>query len=1766
MSNRKLARAIQGLFQEIWKLYRTVTKKLVNWLLRTALMTKRRSRFSNAGFVLPTTVLLILVVLLTVGALTFRAYNRNTQVIGQNQQRVIYNAATPAIDRARAKIEFMFDPAKDTRYPGGVPPEGRLLSMMLNDGKGLAPFKPGGVDPYTLPDEKRIDIGGTNADLDNAWYFRTDTNGDGAADATVIYSVIFNSPTDTSTGADKKKLNELLLSLPDKDKADKLWIRHGPLSNETKGLGCNFNTGNNSGLQGWFDEPGGTSVLKKNFQVDAYVVPDSANATAVTLEFQQDRQLDRGNKWGAWFRNDLEIHPGPAFNWNGAMHTEGSLIVGSSVQGADTPTSSPTGGFIAHLVSAPASCLYYPDASVITATNVSPSTGETNRDLIGTVVVGQMRDNTVGGSAKIHLHSDRPANNFKNLERGTISVPDSTKLTDIAIDPKTVLIEDGYRSQAGGTNRLIDQDPIDTKLKRDFPLRISRETQPAPYVDDLYRADDRWGPKPRYDNKNKIAAPTLMGDKIVGNDTLTAQTPPTADDVGAVGLDGYWERRARNEGLRVLVGERLELGNLNTWFAPRDLNGNDLFNVSGSNLSKDSKDPLKDERPGDSLIPPNLPPYVSTTLSHVDLQRRTLRDNLAAVQATAIYHADKTVNSAVGGNIDYPLACLASTTHPGTLSTLRQSINFVPTQFISGAGVDPNEQLLTNFFTGRGTNGWEFEPPLGTATAFESAMNNASSPLRIALTNLANFAGDPSGAYPPVQDANIHPYPALSMWGNYSNLRRSLELLSSGSYSTLSIADKTYLQTAACTIGMLAYNIDQIQKFDPANPANDLDPTKVGLSAGTPLLTQLAQNLDELMDGDVTNGEVVPKGQLSTYNGDPNKPDAFNVSTNPRASYEPKDYIGIPPEAFIGALKQKRKDFHLKNDPVVRMAELIMLKYQIRRDRTFGFRPSPAFGDYTTSGTDHSGTFKSACDPDDFAIASASIPGTTALVGPTLKENPLGFADKGSDSARYRVALSRLCGTLDLLTTDPNGRVGVLPKFPSLYYLFPETAHGVEGSFDNTVGGLAFVADQPGEYDHRQPGNTDLDDPSTASSSKRPPEVTLGGSGSSRVAADREPYVRDSYVRGLSPVQGGAGNQKFRPVQTGAAPGRGAFTDPIATDRVTPSATVSRKPDTTRVLLPVPDLLVSGVKISPRNSNFSDWMLPVYETPFTASDSRIAGGPNISTNLILAPNPGGLTDKRVAVGFLDRALFDGRQLMLTRVMDIDLGMLRTTQVKNGRDTWLPISGVTYAFREDAVREDAIARPKGGTQTNLTVASAQTDPEIEVNATNRGVSTKPVDYMPDPERRLHGFRLRNGSQIKRDSKFEGALVSAGNNVRGLSFFTDQPVYIQGDFNLHQNGGDDTAGALLEEFTEQLPTNRPYTADYFYNTRKTIDSRFANFDSSDVANKDRWRPSEILADSISILSNQFCDGTIADTFVRPKAGIPSNSSAPTYPVPDFEWYTTDAEAEAALGNYAPYGYGDLGLFGPGCGVNSHTSFHNQNRPNKLLSADTDWVRENSSDRTLPQRSINYLIDFTSPIKISRTGQPIRESTQTAATGSSVGLPRPVAGGLSYFDVGGTQDRRLINPQPVRVNSIIVSGINPSRAQQGYGGLHNFPRFLEQWQPVISDSTTAIPVYFAGSFLQLSYTNYATAPYEQEGFEPGVGAQSGENIPYYKPPGRFWGYDVGLQFVPAGPAAARFVTASKNRNEYYSEPPANDPYINKLCSALKTTVNPKINCPNP
>ncbi|RMF24054.1 MAG: hypothetical protein D6756_07630, partial [Cyanobacteria bacterium J083] len=1496
-------------------------RNLVKLLAELAEKRRKTKRFKYAtlslrrlntqrGFVLPTTILVLLILSVMAGSMIMQTSQGNEQILASLETQKIYNNASPAIDRGKAKIEYLFE--RDDRLSGDgnseykkIYVEDRLETLMLNVADTANDVIAKAEDPYTLPDETRIDING-DGNLDNAWFYQEDLDADGE-DEVVAYSISLRL-----NSAD----GNVNIEDDDADKAAELVARTGPMST-TSGSSTltQCSLPEVTSPDGWY--PVTTASLTKNFQIDAVVANTSAtNRNVTALEVQQDRTLSLGNKWGAWFLDDIDFFYPPPFNWNGAMHTEGSIYFGNS---------RPSNEVKIFLVSSPYSCLYTADSSEITLnldrdieTNDITFQGQAiAASNIGTGSYGTAYADVFPGAGK--APSDTDGTRKIVIDRTTDSVNVTDSPIQYSVDPINVVTQGTFQSR-------YDTDPTNTTIRagswgngsNKLNQRIINKNQRKPYVDDTYRADNRWGPKPRYlpadqdrTDETKTTAANygeLIDESVVGSglyNSLT-ETNPDPDFPEEVGLDGYWERRAYVEGLRVIVGQRLELGNSFGW--------------KGSN---------------EALYPPNA------NVPNKALQRRTLRDNLAAVQSTAIYHVDD--------NPDFPSACIATTVHPGTTTTLTDSTTFEDLTITDDSGNVINFGLDIDFFNGKGTNGWEFEVPAGNLAAFTTAMNNSASDLRIALSNLAHFAGDPDGAFPPLQETSgdiVHPYPMLTMWGDFSNLRRVIDQLDNGStYDDLSLADQTTLQTASCTLGMLAYNIQTKQAYYEQFFVNN--------NGGIP--TSFGEHLWKLLDGQKSDcsssNQVDEINCKSQYTGgaEPDiDPDDWaeakygTGTTYDRSIHAAEFYAQFTKDDYIAAMQGDPSLSAAKEAEYIKYMEdsdFIKEYLDIQADRTLGFNNAygiaigsdwnPVTGeiDYTKSGK--TTTFKTACDPELFDQVLSS----------------------SKDYRKIALAMA-FCG-------EP---VANQRKYPALYYLFPVNQHDHIGT--NT--GITEVSE---------------DDQSNT-----------------------EEYVGDSYIYdGSSGVNDG---YLYRVI--GDDDGDGEEEDT--------------------------DTGLDSIEIQPRDR--TNWVLP-----FSTANTGIG-------NLI--------TDNgtNVYVPILDKAFHNGRELMQVRTLDLDLNMLRSNTVDT--ETWLPDSGIIYAFREDAIREDGIARPRSTSWANCNTEDSITgtaaclmdtdlnnpnDPPVDDDT---GVSPKPVDFFPDPYRRSYGFRLRNGSDI-----------SHGGVDNGISFISDNPIYIQGNFNLHQTSD----GTPLEEFTQRL------TSDWsnFY-SRNKLDTRFAN------TAFDEWRPAEIIGDALTIISDNFCDGTTESAF---------------------------------RGNSVTNCGGNRSSF--------YTSLVN-------IRNNDNWLREDESTTSL-----------TLPIKVDRNG----DLTYNGTTYTNYEVLDTIRG-LRPMSRGRNN---------TTVNTILVSGQLPQRANQWNGGIINYPRFLENW--------SRRNLYIAGAFIQVNYSNYATAPWQQEDrtWEPSTNNARWGWWDYYNPPRRRWGYDVGLQYAPAGPVASRFISVGDARSEFYEKVEADDPYIKQL-----------------
>lgn len=1517
--------------------FRRLGDRFMSSLLRSLFVINKPTRAGQAGFVLPTTVLLLLVMTLTVGALSFRTASRTQSTFLAREQQVIDNIAAPAIDRAKAKLEYLF--TNDTRLPGsGTPSSDVLAILMLNqtstgaEGVGISALT---TSPYDLPKETRIDING-DGKLDNAWSFEFDVDGDGNPDPgeTIAYSILLDDAVDPldvdgdpATNPTPERSNDIKLEdigvAENKKKAKNLVVRNGPVNTDETISNCG---GAREPEQGWLAIS--SSTVEKNFQITTYVSngKDLGRVNSA-FELQQVRRASRGNRWGAWFKYDMEIYPGPEFNWNGAIHSDGNIML--------------TDDFRGHMISSHNSCLYSRESSQITMAEknndkvegININAGDFQGQLVlGIPSKGYGQADKDGNASPTDIHiftSDNAApkiadsdttltnSNDSIRKRGSSSSgskPDGNPEA-VAVDP-VALFSRGV-SQHRDVSKWQRDSAWETNVYK-VEGRVLNQFVRSPYLDDFYRADNRYGPSPSYgDDTNWV---TSTDDDALPNTTrsspdydksLGEQIISTDRNSGNLlnetsGLDGYWERQAINNGMRIIIGQRLELGDNNGW---------------------------NFRSPDNAIVPdtdPLYPPTLKDSTANKQRQRVTLRDNLSSVQGMVVYHYES------GSDGHYPLACIANTAHPGTWQTLVDSRTF--TNY-------PGDHLKTDFFSGQGTNGWEFSFPstfdnesdFGTQVA-------AANPLGKALRNLAYFAGDPKGGAPsftPVQEANssdiVHPFPHQAMWGDFSILRRILDEYldapSAVAYSDLSIADKSSLHSAACTLGLLAYDMNTVkQEYDAIPNDRFVAIGKQLISWGNPSYNSLT------------------KGQYTA--------------------------LGVD-----GALIARQR--------------------QTERDRKLGFA-------------------KGCPDSGIFAGKVASVPALEAALE------------------------AAFCSA-----QQP-------PKYPSLYYLFPRENHDRDGS-----------GTQPSE----------------------------------------------EYIN------------KVKAYDTG-------------------------KNFTT---LEAADIAFVPQKETIASSKLSTWTLPTEVSTSTG---------NLNPESMSIKLPDG---KLAKLSLLDKVMYNGREEMAVRVLDIDLG--RLTRNQNSSDYWISdgketASGILYTAREDAVREDAIVRPQAANWTSCkdltkllsstcymdTSSDSPNDPPLSRRLKDGsfvGISLKPIDFAPDPDRRPYGFRLNAALNRERGDLSGSNPSNVSQRNWGFTFVTDNAAYIKGEFNPHSKTGNNT----IEEFTATLLDNAVNYGLDFYDKRKKENINTSIF-ATDIG--DRWRVAEVLADSVSILSEKFVDGSVEEGFIRDqdkKSG-------------DFK------NVDGAL---------------------SKVSFHNQQRPMSQSSTDNaskfrlghsgKWLRTNGKyprydDSSWVENATFQNRYYPVPIWIGRNGESrVKDnngSTQfyrnvTNAEGNTYEAAPSDNPANNGTEIGGNdfelpdereQDDLIVVPLALkpRVNATIISGLVPSRAKQSYGGLHNFPRFLEKWK-----ASTETELFMQGAFLQLNFSTASTAPFDIDAWDPGDAPIDDERINYYAAPQRRWGYDVALQYSPAGPIAQRFVTVERPRSEHYRELPIEDPYVANLRCSRKEDGKP-------
>jgi len=319
-------------------------------MLRSLMAMGRRARLPVAGFVLPTVTMVLLVVILLTVAITLRSFDRANMARNVRVNQQVLAAATPALDRAKAKIQFLL--YEDPQRPTSTPSDAEMYRMMsqntatsdlykfgdeerlilkypVNNGTGLTPAA---NDPKKPPVQNTGAAITESEAINTAWRYPVDTNNDGYFDTFTLYGIFFRSPPIDATTLEVARARKPL-------DARTPPMSLGVLDPACATAGAGDNVATLVGDSGWYKLDG---KLRKSFFVYTVNVPIKqaevaalgGNYQAFTgtssisaLEYQQDQSRIPLSNNAVVYEDDLDISPGVALNLNGRILTNSNLLV-----------------------------------------------------------------------------------------------------------------------------------------------------------------------------------------------------------------------------------------------------------------------------------------------------------------------------------------------------------------------------------------------------------------------------------------------------------------------------------------------------------------------------------------------------------------------------------------------------------------------------------------------------------------------------------------------------------------------------------------------------------------------------------------------------------------------------------------------------------------------------------------------------------------------------------------------------------------------------------------------------------------------------------------------------------------------------------------------------------------------------------------------------------------------------------------------------------------------------------------------------------------------------------------------------------------------------------------------------------------------------------------------------------------------------------------------------------------------------------------------
>ncbi len=531
MSSRQFHNIVQAFVSQLEKIAASEKslRQQLHWLLRSQ-MIGQQTRNSEAGFVLPTVVMVTLVVVLLTTALVLRSFDRSRNARNFRVNETVLNAAAPALDRARAKIDALF---RDPTLPRSTPSELALYSAMQNG--------------YTFEDEARLTLSYDNDEdgsiddeanlllnnekLNTAWKFPVDTDNNGKYDSFTLYGLYFRTPSRDASNNFSRERKPLDARTP-------------PMEDGSLPPQCLQGAGTSARLIGGSDWYKSNATLKKSFFVYSATVPitdlstlgltaTNSNWTAnqfeqktaavgsgfSALEYQQDRVRVPLSNNAVWFEDDLEVaDPGSNFRLNGRVVTNSNLLAAGRSDSARV---------LFYQVSSPNSCFYQKENSeIIVAGNVANGSAQSAADA------------QTASQAQTVLHLYRGA--------GVAPAGDSESAhRTIGAGVKAINTENKTTTAAGGQTVAFNSQAYEVRigLMLDTALAIHRTNHPS------YNATTNPEPAPTPASVTVSAARVPQEVEEAFEKSLAAnserQSPKEPEDILREEYERYFRQRTR---------------------------------------------------------------------------------------------------------------------------------------------------------------------------------------------------------------------------------------------------------------------------------------------------------------------------------------------------------------------------------------------------------------------------------------------------------------------------------------------------------------------------------------------------------------------------------------------------------------------------------------------------------------------------------------------------------------------------------------------------------------------------------------------------------------------------------------------------------------------------------------------------------------------------------------------------------------------------------------------------------------------------------------------------------------------------------------------------------------------------------------------------------------------------------------------------------------------------------------------------------------------